>query len=217
MTMGSIAGVTIVATLVAALVIAMGCIDRNITEAIQETASCGLMQKPDTGEISCFGCSGTSCTLPEEGWKVLSNRSERCVPTLDGCVLNNSMTAKNLSRIGYPQAINNTEVIQTRSRQWNAELDCKSDSMGLTVKCGHRLLLEGVSQNDWLKLGNIYTYKSGDLKIVHRLVACADERYQQEGLLVNCTRLVFHGDNNLIGEVVGRANVDAMVASVNYG
>lgn len=76
---------------------------------------------------------------------------------------------------------------------------CKTNSMGLVLECNDKLYGDYVDEDTVLVPGSIYVYKVNDTsRVVHRLILCLDE---------NCTRAVFRGDNNGVGEVVNRSHI----------
>lgn len=85
-------------------------------------------------------------------------------------------------------------------------IGCGSDSMGVLLNCGDKVLavpLTGVPLE-----GNIYIYRKNSTNtIIHRLVYCLDD---------NCTESIFKGDNNLRGEKVHRDNITHLVKEIHY-
>jgi len=84
---------------------------------------------------------------------------------------------------------------------------CSSDSMGLTLRCRDKLLLELVKKNDILVDGKIYIFKSpyAEGTTVHRLIAN------------NETHALFKGDNNAIADPwVAREDIYYKVVGVTY-
>ena len=90
----------------------------------------------------------------------------------------------------------------------SVRVQCGSDSMGLTFRCGDLLYYTDVKKDEELVPGNIYIYRKEDGgKVVHRLIECVD---------VDCELTVFKGDNNAVGELVERNNVLQKIESVRY-
>src|SRR3989338_3439342 len=121
--MASMVGGIFALALMAGLMAAAGGLDRSISETIQETASCSLMQKESTGEVKCFVCAGTVCNASEDGWKILGNDSGQCIPTIEGCLMNSSINRERLAEMGFPPAINSSgeTISSSQPGQWNAE------------------------------------------------------------------------------------------------
>lgn len=81
------------------------------------------------------------------------------------------------------------------------QVGCKSNSMGLTIKCGDKIYGEYIEKDEVLVPGDIYVYdksENGTAQVVHRLVLCLDD---------DCNSTVFKGDNNVVAEVVNRSDI----------
>lgn len=94
-----------------------------------------------------------------------------------------------------------------------SSVGCSSDSMGLTLDCNDTIYGTVINGTDHLGAGNMYVYrKENGSRVVHRLVACVKS---EKGLVVkdnDCSgTLVFRGDNNLIGELVNRSQIESDV------
>ena len=88
-------------------------------------------------------------------------------------------------------------------------MGCGSDSMGLMLNCGDRIIKRKLNETEKLKEGKIYTYSKGKQSIIHRLVFCIDD---------NCTKAIFKGDNNKKADkIVERSQIEYEVLGVNYG
>ena len=85
-----------------------------------------------------------------------------------------------------------------------SKISCGSDSMGLSFKCSDVVYSRKVLINETMIPGEVYIYTDPDPnktnKIIHRLAVCLDE---------NCSRMVFRGDNNAVGEIVNRSQIYA--------
>jgi len=101
----------------------------------------------------------------------------------------------------------NLETLELVKYDRVGPVGCESDSMGLVLSCGDKLYQKKVTPKQHLREGKLYIYNMTDQLVVHRLVTCLDE---------NCTKTVFKGDNNHIGEIVNRDQIQYEVVMVQY-
>ena len=88
-------------------------------------------------------------------------------------------------------------------------IKCSSDSMGLGLDCNDLVYMETVTNETELLEGQIYSYYNYDfnVSVAHRLALCLD---------VDCNVSVFRGDNNAVGELVNRSQIQHKINMVVY-
>ena len=105
---------------------------------------------------------------------------------------------------------NKVEQLNASEYLIKSQISCDSQSMGLLLNCKDTIFSRILDEEEKLKEGKIYKYRSPNgYYVIHRLVKCIDE---------NCDLLVFKGDNNFIADtIIQRSEVEHEVVQIRYG